>query len=79
MAVVAHHPVVIQLEGIFRGRLVVDVYLPVSDFQLVAFVSADGPLVDGVVGVEVVAQLDGVGQVDGGALLGNPDGAIVVA
>ncbi len=71
MAVVAHHPVVVQLEGVAGGLLVVDVYLSVGlHLELVALVGPDAALVDGqVLQCEVYAL----------ALLRNPDGSVVVA
>ena len=69
VTVVTLHPVVVHLEGVLRRLLAVDEYLAVLDFQGVAFIGADGPLVDG-----QVLQC----QVDALALLGNPDGSVVV-
>ena len=70
VAVVAHHPVVVHLEGVARGGLAVDVYASAAHLQVVALVHLDGPLVYGYV-VH--------GEPYGGSALGNPYGAVVVA
>ena len=71
MTIVAHHPIVVELEGIFGSRLVVDVYLAVGfHFQLVAFIGTYATFIDGQV-FEC--------NVDGFALFWYPDGTLVVA
>ena len=70
VAVVAHHPVVVHIEGIGVGLFTVDVDAVFLDFQFVAFVSNDAAFVDG----KVV-----LGQLDGGAFGRNPYRAVVVA
>ena len=70
MTIVTLHPVVVHLEGVLRGLLVVNEYLAILHLQLIAFVGTDGAFVDG-----QILQC----QVDGCALLRNPDGAVVVA
>ena len=71
MTVVAHHPVVVHLEGIALGLLAVDEdAAAVVDAQVVVFIHLDAALIDG-----QILQ----GQLDARALLGNPHGTIVVA
>ena len=71
VAVVALHPVVIHLEGIFLCLLAVYQYAAVvGNLQVVALVNAYGALVDG----QVLH-----GKPDGLALGRNPDGTVVVA
>ena len=47
VAVVAHHPIVVHLEGLLVRFLSVDVNLAVLHVQLIAFVSMDATFVDG--------------------------------
>ena len=70
VAVVAHHPVVVHLEGVRAGLAAVDVYLAVAHLQVVALVCAYGALVDG----QVVER-----EVDALALGRYPHRAVVVA
>ena len=70
MAVVAHHPVVVELEGIACCHLTVDDDFPVSHFEDISFVGTYATLVDGQV---VECQLDGL------SLSGYPYRTIVVA
>ncbi len=46
MAVVAHHPVVVHLEGVAVGRFSVDEDLVALHFQVVEFISMDDALVE---------------------------------
>ena len=70
MAVVAHHPVVVQLERVAVGLFSVDEDFPVLHFQVVAFIHLDGPFVDSDV---VHAELEAF------TFLGNPHRSVVVA
>ena len=71
MTVVAHHPVVVETEGVALGYLAVDKDAAcIVHFQVVALVNLDASFVDG----QVVE-----GQGDGLALLWNPNRTIVVA
>ena len=70
VAVVAHHPVVVHIEGIGVGLFTVDVDAVFLDFQFVALIGDDAAFVDG----QVV-----LGQLDGGAFGRNPYRAVVVA
>ena len=63
VAVVAHHPVVVHIEGIGVGLFTVDVDAVFLDFQFVALIGDDAAFVDG----QVV-----LGQLDGGAFGRNP-------
>ena len=47
VAVVAHHPVVVHLEGVAVGQLTVDVDLVAFRLQVVEFVGVDDALVEG--------------------------------
>ena len=47
VAVVAHHPVIVHLEGVFRRFLSVDEYLAVANLEVVLLIDADWTLVDG--------------------------------
>ena len=69
VAIVAHQPVVIHLEGISVGFLTVDVNLAVLHLKVVAFVGMDAAFVDR----QIVQS-----QVDGFTFLRNPDRAVVV-
>ena len=70
VAVVAHHPVVVHIEGIGVGLFTVDVDAVFLDFQFVAFIGNDAAFVDG----QVI-----LGQLDGGTFGGNPDWTVVIA
>ena len=70
MAVVAHHPVVVQLERVALGRLSVDEYPAVLYLQVVALVGSDGSFIDG----DVVHR-----QLQRGTALRNPHRTVVVA
>ena len=70
VTVVALHPVVVHLKGIFAGFLVVDEDLAVADFEFVALIHLDGTLIDGDV-IECQADLL--------SLLRNPHGTVVIS
>ena len=70
MAVVTHHPVVVQLKGIGLRFFAINEYLAVLHHQVVTLVGTDGPLVDG----DIIHV-----QGDGLALFRNPDGSVVVS
>ena len=71
MAVVALHPVVVHLEGVFRCLLSVDDNLALgSDIQCVTLVNTDGTFID-----RQILQR----KSDLLALLGNPNGAVIIA
>ena len=71
MAIVALHPVVIHLEGVFRSLLSIDEDVAaVSYLQVVALINTDGTLVNS----DILQR-----QLDALALLRNPNRAVVVA
>ena len=45
--VVAHHPIIVHLEGVAVRQPTIDVYLPILHLQVVAFVYLDATLIDG--------------------------------
>ena len=69
MSVVAHHPVVVHLEGVAVDRLSVDVDLVAFHLQVVKFIGMDDALIE-----RQVFQR----KLYGLAFLGNLDGTIVV-
>ena len=69
VAVVAHHPVVVLLEGVAGCRAAIDQDGAVLDLQVVVLVQLDDALIQRQVGQ---------GQLHGGAFLGDPDGTEVV-
>ena len=60
VTIVTLHPVVVHLEGVLRGDLVVDVYLTILHFQLVAFIGADRTFIDGQILQRQVDALAGI-------------------
>ena len=64
VAVVAHHPIIVELKRIVVGLLVIDIDFPVAHLQVVAFIDAYGPLIDREVGK---------GQMNRAPALGNPE------
>ena len=70
VAVVALHPVVVHLKGIFLSLLAIDEDLTITDLQVVAFIDLNRTLIDG----DIIQC-----KIDGFALFGYPDGTVVIA
>ena len=69
VAVIAHHPVVVHLEGVLRDGLAVDVGLATLNLKVGTLIVLNAASIE----LKILLV-----EVDAGALLWNPDGAVVV-